>query len=324
LKYTQSAYDKAQSVLSQRRKDSAAEVERRERYVYENLPEIRPLKATVRNSYFELVKIVASHDPNAAESAKLIRDQNLSTQRHISELLQQLTGDPDYLKPKYVCPKCRDVGFIEGVRCGCMEELLRRFTVEELNANSTIALRDFSEYNPLYYEEGEKRARMNEYQRYFIDYCNHFPKGCRSMLFMGQTGLGKTFMSACIAKSLSEKGFITAFGSVSDFLRKIENEHFGRSEGGTLDTLLTADMVIIDDLGSEFSGAFYESALYNIINGRINLHKPTIISTNLTEAQFGARYNERISSRVFNEFMPIFFVGRDIRQQRADRLYGKK
>jgi DNA replication protein DnaC len=144
------------------------------------------------------------------------------------------------------------------------------------------------------------------------------------MLFMGQTGLGKTFLSSCIAKAIAEKGYAVAFGSISDFLREIENEHFGRTEGNTLDALLNADIVILDDLGSEFSGTFYESTIYNIINGRINLKKPTIISTNLTQSQLNLRYNERISSRVFNEFMPIMFVGKDIRQKKASKLFGGK
>jgi DNA replication protein DnaC len=324
MKYTVSAYDKAEAVLSQRRKDSRDELSRREAYANEHLPEIKSLRDVVRNTYFELVKIVASHAPDAKERAEKVRDENLNARRRIAIMLTDLTGDPDYLKPKYVCEKCRDMGYVEGIRCDCMEELIKKYTVEELNASSTVMLHDFSEYNPAFYPDGENRERMNEYFRYFKSYCEHFPHGCRSMLFMGQTGLGKTFLSSCIAKAIAENGYTAAFGSVSDFLRKIENEHFGRSEGNTLDTLLAADLVIIDDLGSEFSGAFYEATIYNLINGRINLRRPTIISTNLTEAQFNARYNERISSRVFNDFMPIMFVGKDIRQQKANRLYGKK
>lgn len=322
MKYTQSAYDKAAAAISQRLKDRETEILRRENYIYEKLPEVRRLRASIKNTYYELVKIIAAHTPEAEQAAKLVRDKNIATQQRISMLVGDLTGDPDYLNPKYVCSDCKDTGFIDGARCHCFEELLRSYTVKELNEQTTISLHDFSEFRPDFYEEGENRRRMNEYCRYFIEYCKHFPQGCRSMLIMGQTGLGKTFLSSCIAKAIAAKGYAVAFGSVSDFLRRIENEHFGRTEGNTLDALLAADIVIIDDLGSEFSGAFYEATIYNIINGRINLRKPTVISTNLTESQFNARYNERISSRVFNEFMPIMFVGKDIRQQKASRIYG--
>lgn len=322
--YSQNVYDKAAETLSMRRKTAAADLESRERYVYEKLPEVKQMQAAVRNTYFELVKIIASHTHDAESAAKLVRDKNLATQKRIETLVGDLTGDPDYLKPRYTCPDCEDSGFRDGVRCRCFEELLKKYAAEELNERSSIALHDFSEFRPDFYAEGEERRRMTELCRYFINYCEHFPKGCRSMLFMGQTGLGKTFLSSCIAKAVAAKGYAVVFGSTSDILRAIENEHFGRAEGGTLDALLEADLVILDDLGSEFSGAFYEATIYNIINGRINLKKPTVISTNLDESRFDSRYNERICSRVFNEFMPIRFVGKDIRQLKASRLYGKK
>ncbi len=156
----------------------------------------------------------------------------------------------------------------------------------------------------------EKMAQSLEYcQNYVKDFSENSP----SLFFCGETGLGKTFLSSCIAKALLEKGVKVVFGSIIDFLRRIENEHFGREQGNTIDTLIDADLVILDDLGSEFRTSFTESAIYDIINSRINLGKPTIISTNLTTDELNEDYNERIVSRLTGCFHPIKFLGKDIR-----------
>lgn len=323
MKYTQKTFDKAEAVLSQRRKDSAADLERRRKSVYAEMPEVKTLENKIQSSYFELVKLVANHEPNAKSAAEIVRDNNLATQARITMLVKNLTGDADYLKPRFVCEKCRDTGYIEGVRCSCFEDLLRTYAAEELNESSTIALRDFAEYRPEFYPEGDPRKHMNQIYSYLLKYCREFPRGTRPMLFIGRTGLGKTFLASCMAKKLASDGFSVAIGSVSDFMRKIEDEHFGRSEGNTLDTLLQADFVIIDDLGSEFSSPFYEAAFYSVINGRINQKKPTVITTNLTKAELNNKYNERICTRLLNEFLPIQFVGNDIRQQKMENRLTK-
>ena len=128
-------------------------------------------------------------------------------------------------------------------------------------------------------------------------------------------------MSSILTKQLTENGFNVAFGSILDFLRAVENERFGRSEGDTLSILIGADLLILDDLGSEFQTAFNESALYDIINSRINLDKPTIISTNLSVSELNGRYNERIVSRITGCFEPIPFLGKDIRHVKRQFQY---
>lgn len=317
MKFSKTAFDKAEAELSERRKRSEQQLEARRKYAYERMPELKILDKSMRNSYFELVQIVAKHDPNAEEAVRLVKKKNLATRQRYERLLKTLTSDSNYLKPQHICPKCGDSGFVEGIRCECFNDLLKKYTVQELNESSTIKLHDFSEFNENYYVAGENREQMKRFLAYVMNYCERFPLDRRSMLFMGQTGLGKTFLSSCIAKRIAERGYIVAIGSASDFLRKIENEHFGRAEGATLDMLTQADCLIIDDLGSEFTGTFYESTIYNIINNRINTNNPTIISTNLKSEQISKRYNERIASRILNEFTPFVFSGKDIRQQKS-------
>lgn len=321
MKYTYDALLKAEEVLSERRDRSEKELAERERYVYSMLPEVKEMRESLSGSYFELIKIIASHDENAERSAQIVKEKNLLTQERIGILVGDLTGDSAYLEPRYICEKCKDTGYAEGERCGCLLELLKSFTVQELNEKMTIELHDFSEFDPSYYENAADRERMTKWLDYLKRYCEDFPNDKSSLLFSGATGLGKTFLSACMAKALAERGYEAAFGSAYDFLRRIENEHFGRADGNTLDALINADIVIIDDLGSEITSPFYEAVLYNLINSRINLRKPTVISTNLSVQQLGQRYHDRIASRLLGGFLPLMFSGKDIRQQMAQRRF---
>lgn len=323
MKYTHDAVIKAEQQLADRRRRSEEELAERERYVYSKLPEVKDMRESLSGSYFDLMKIIASHDPNAAESAQIVSEKNLLTQKRIGILVGDLTGDSAYLEPRFVCEKCRDTGYIEGERCECLLELMKSFTVQELNDKMTIEPHDFSEFDPSFYENGADRERMVKWLDYLKRYCAEFPGDKSSLLFSGATGLGKTFLSSCMAKALAERGYEAAFGSAYDFLRRIENEHFGRSDGSTLDALIDADMVIIDDLGSEITSPFYEATLYNLINSRINLCKPTVISTNLSMQQLGQRYHDRIASRLLGSFLPVMFSGKDIRQQIVQRRFRK-
>lgn len=323
MKYTNDAVLRAEQTLSERQQRSEEELAERERYVYSQLPEVKDMRESLSKSYFELMRIIASHDPEAARSAEIVKEKNLLTQKRIGILVGDLTGDPAYLEPRFVCEKCRDTGYVEGQRCSCLLELMKSYTVQELNEKMTIELHDFSEFDMSFYEDPADRERMTKWLGFLKSYCADFPNSKGSLLFSGATGLGKTFLSACMAKALAERGYEAAFGSAYEFLRRIENEHFRRAEGDTLGALIAADMVIIDDLGSEMSLPFYEATLYNLLNSRLNLGKPTVISTNLTMQQINQRYHDRIASRLVGSFIPMLFSGKDIRQQMAQRRFDK-
>lgn len=325
MKYTENAAALAEKELAARR--TAAEEEQlcRETEIAEKMPEIGTMRKSLREDYLSLIKLVASHDGSAAEQAKAVRDKSLETQKRIAIMLESFTGDPEYLTPRYTCPKCNDTGYVEGVRCECLETLLRKYTLEELNRNSAIRLHDFSEFREDFYPEGEVRERMVKNRNMLMNYCRDLSELSRSMLFVGNTGLGKTFLSACVVKALSEEGIHAAFMSAFDMLRALEDDQFGRTANNTMEKLLTAQLLVIDDLGAEPPGSkYYESYLYNVINGRLNRSLPTIISTNLTPEKLKERYHNRIASRVLSEYLPVVFRGADIRQQKAAAERGKK
>ena len=200
-----------------------------------------------------------------------------------------------------------------------MTELLTKYTIEELNEFCTLKLHTFDEFRSDYYPERdsdgeEPRKRMELVYRNCIEYAKDFRQDSDSLFFYGKTGLGKTFLSSCIASELMKKGYSVVFFSIPSLFTKLEDEHFGRADTKTMELLLSADLVILDDLGSEFKTQFTESKLYEIVNGRLNLDKPVILSTNLSVGELQKMYNERIISRIIMQYAPMKFLGSDIRQ----------
>ncbi len=320
MKYTHNAVVLAEQTVAERRQRALETAEQHEQYIYENLPEVKLMKTQLAHTYQTLVRIIAHREKNAAELSEQVKQRNLETQKRIEILVEGLTGDPNYMKPKFTCEKCKDTGIIEGERCECLLELMKKYTIQELNAKCSITLHDFSQFDASFYETVDQQQKMRGWVDFLCQYCLDFPEDKRSMLMMGGTGLGKTFLSSCVAKALAERGYEAAFGSAFDFLRRIEDEQFGRTEGNTLDSLINAEMLIIDDLGAEQQKSVYEIYLYNIINSRVNLYRPTIVSTNLNPKQLEQRYHERIASRLMGSFIPIPFFGKDIRQKKMEKM----
>lgn len=318
MKYSKSAFERAEMTLAERREKAEREHKERLAEIEFNAPEISALNASLKNTNLELLKAISSgsKETSAKDIIMQIRDKNLETQSTIKELLKTCGYPEDYLQIKYYCNKCGDMGFCEGVRCECFDKLLIKYTTDELNENCLIKLHDFSEFRLDFYPDSgmiSPRKKMSEIFDYCKKYTNSFNINSSSLFFFGQTGLGKTFLSSCIANSLLKEGYNIVFGSILHLFRTIESEHFGRSDGNTLDIIINADLVILDDLGSEFQTSFTDSVLYEIINDRLNLNKPIIISTNLSMKEMNSKYNERIISRLTGCFTPLMFMGEDIR-----------
>ncbi|HPU58162.1 MAG TPA: ATP-binding protein, partial [Candidatus Avimonas sp.] len=163
---------------------------------------------------------------------------------------------------------------------------------------------------------------MKEIIEYCKNYAEDFDCNSPSLLLRGATGTGKTHVSLSIAKVAIDKGFGVIYGPVQKLLHKIEKEHFGRADGNSEDMMIECDLLILDDLGTEFSSPFYTSCLYNLINSRILDGKPTIISTNFNQNELMERYGEQITSRIIGNFVPLTFMGKDIRQIRLrDKIH---
>ena len=316
-----SAFTKAALEIESRRNKVFQTLELHKAEISKKAPEIDSLYNRILQTSIDLSKAILSRSDNIGKIIDELKNKNLENQLLIKVMLKEFGYPEDYLKAKFTCPICNDSGYVNGSRCQCFNELIKKYTVDELNESCKIELHDFDEFNLGLYSNipDEKsgiipRERMNEILIQCRNYVDTFSKNSCSLFFLGKTGLGKTFLSSMIAKALIEKGFNVVFDSINNFLIMAENDHFGRSNGNTVETIINADLVILDDLGSEFSTPFNNSTLYNIINTRINMEVPTIVSTNLSLSELNEKYDDRIISRLTGMYTPFRFFGTDIRQ----------
>ena len=313
------AYKAAKAELDKRRAIADEQLNIRRIEIEAKFPEISRLENNILNTSLELSKAICTHSGNINEIIDRIKNENLSNQRKIEMMLINFGYPSDYLKPKYTCERCKDTGFVSGIRCDCFNRLINKYQILEVSKNCHIKLSDFSDFRLEYYPNTvdsngiNPQDKMRVLKNYCVQYTDNFSNDSPSLFMLGKTGLGKTFLSSCIAKKLMLNGKNVAFDSVQNFLTKIQNEQFGREQGNTVEVLTDADLVILDDLGSEFSSSVFQSALYNIINNRINLEKPMIISTNMSLSELNEKYDDRIISRLLS-FEPLRFFGVDIRQ----------
>lgn len=331
MSYDRQTYEKAESVINSRRLSSQSENDRRQKEIEIKIPEIREINSQLSRTIVDISKLIISKKANIKESLADIKEKNLQAQKLVEGLLTANGYPADYLKPKYYCEKCRDRGYTEYGRCDCLLNLLKKYSIEKLNGQANLPDCDFNHFSLEYYR-GKKDADgddcfeiMKNIYEFCRNYAESFSLKSESLLMYGKTGVGKTHLSLSIAKAVAERGFNAAYGSIVNLLTIIEREHFGKvieeENMDTVNLLVNADLLVLDDLGAEFSSQFYESVTYNIINSRINLGLPTIISTNLTAAELQKKYNERIISRIFGEFSTLCLVGEDIRQ--IKRLNGE-
>ncbi len=252
----------------------------------------------------------------------ILKSENLALQEKRAELLVKNGLPPDYSDVKYECKKCSDSGF-EGLKmCACMREKLVFAGYESSGIGRLIQSKTFENFNPNAQPEGEVRENIT----LIYNYCKHYAESfdtsaCRNLLMIGATGLGKTHLSTAIAGRVISRGFDVVCETTQNIFGDFEYERFGKgygasdAEGKRTDKYFECDLLIIDDLGVEVTNQFTVSCLYNIINTRLNRGCSTIINTNLTKDELYRRYTERIASRLFGEFRPIAFMGRDMREQ---------
>lgn len=316
-------YAKAIDELSARRELAYQELERHTAEINKKIPEIGALQRELSGTNVKLAKIILEHPKDSKKAIDELRVCNLEAQEMIKNLLTAHGYPADYLTIRFACPKCEDTGFVAGVRCECLQDILKKLAIEELNSVSPLQLCDFSSFDLFYFSDQKDptlgvipRETMTKITAYCEKYARTFSKSSASILMLGPTGLGKTHLSLAIAKQVILKGYQVLYCTAQDILRSIEREHFSREivEDKTLKTVLEADLLILDDLGAEYQTAFNTATVYNIVNTRLNFGRPTIINSNLTSQELEERYTERVISRLLTQYTYLRFVGEDVRQ----------
>lgn len=317
-------FEKVHDELARRRQKAAAENDARIKEINEKLPQIREVNDVIYNTGKDLIRMISSGRLTPEQTQEKIRhmhSNNISAQEMSKRILTANGYPADYLELHYVCPKCHDSGYIRSNFCDCFMKLYAKYSTEKLNEKSKITLKSFDSFRLSYYRNDDYYT-MKRIFDFTKNYAETFTPKSGSILMFGETGLGKTHLSLAIASSVLEKGFSVVYDSIINILRTIEKEHFSREHSTELtDIILNADLLIIDDLGTEYESPFYNSTVYNIINTRINANLPTIISTNLGFEGIKKRYESRVVSRITTLYQCLEFKGEDVRmQQRQERL----
>lgn len=317
--YSREIYDKANEILSRRRQKAFYDAERRRDEIYTKLPQVREIEKQLSKTGFSAAKAVVSGKDTKTELLKL-RDENLRLQGELKTLLLNNNYRPEDLEEQYQCSMCSDKGYIDGKMCSCMKILLRDVAFNELNSLSPLSLSSFETFSLDYYDNTPNssgcvpRTRMGNIYNFCKDYAENFRPVNKSILMEGGTGLGKTHLSLAIARRVIERGFGVIYASTPNILAVLEREHFSRdAERKTLRHLESCDLLILDDLGTEFSTHFTSSTVYNLLNTRMAREKATIVNTNLSIYELKKTYSDRLVSRIAGEHIYFEFIGEDVR-----------
>ena len=297
---------------------SLAEDERRRRVAYARIPELRQIDTRLT----ELVGEVTSSVLGGGRPIGDIRAESLELLGQRAELLAENGFAPDWLDGAWDCPDCQDTGYVEGRMCHCLRALYDRQRTKDLSALLKLGSESFETFDLSYYDGVPgARKQMEEIYGMCLDYAENFGPGSVNLLFRGGTGLGKTFLSACIARVVSGKGFSVVYATVVEAMAAYEDRKFRDDPDAEekIRRLQTCDLLVLDDLGTEMVTEFTKSALYTLINARLLGGKKTIISTNLSAAELERAYTQQICSRLTGEYQDMPFAGRDIRLIRKER-----
>ncbi len=305
-----------------------AEADARREEVYAQIPELREMDRRLSSFGLRIMQTALSGGDTEAQIAAL-RAENERIQAARAALLRQNGFPPNYTEPQYECTKCRDTGYV-GIRmCECMRMRLIEAGKSSSGLSALLAKQSFENFSLDFYRQNATEYRIMEHNfQTVVQYAEQFTLAAgqpspKSLLFLGGTGLGKTHLSTAVACRVIERGYDVYYNSAVGMISDFEFRRFGngvaQSDSDDTARYTECDLLIVDDLGTEVVNQFTLSCLYHVINTRLNLGKPTVISTNLTQDDLRRVYSDRITSRLFGEYLVIPFYGFDIRKQKLKK-----
>ena len=286
--------------------------------LYSAIPAVKDIDGVLAGTGREIMGIITSGKEGTREKIEILKERNRGLLQKRAELLKSAGYPEDYSDIRYECDRCLDSGFVDHRMCDCMKKQLVLAGYESSGLGGLIRTQSFDNFSLEYYRGG---GANYENMELFVSALRKFAEGFsadtyRNYLLIGGTGLGKTHISTAVARTVIERGFDVLYVTAVSMLGDFEKKRFEHGEGGDVDRYYTADLLIIDDLGTEVVNQFTLSCIYDVINARINNRKCTFINTNLSRKDIESKYNERITSRLFGEYYPILFSGTDVRRQK--------
>ena len=307
------------------KRENGARHARRVEEVYAKCPRVHVLDQELRHAVIEVIGAALNGGGDPDEAVAVIRDNNLALQAERALALATAGFPDDYLDHEYLCSVCHDTGYVGTEICSCLMMLYKDEQRASLSNLFKLGNETFDSFDLAWYDDTpdpvsgvSPRYRMEFVYDTCVDYATRFPKRSTNLFLSGGTGLGKTFLSACIARVVSDKGFSVVYDTAASVFARFEEEKFNKTGDlsaarSELKRYLECDLLIMDDLGTEMTTSFTVSALYELVNSRLVTGRKTIISSNLSSGELAARYSPQISSRVEGEYHVLNFCGRDIR-----------
>ena len=320
MAYSAEVLRRARARLAMAREDRESENREHLQNAYQQVPRLREIDIQLRATMAMAAQAAFSQGEDPQELLQEARRKNMLLQQERAELAA-LHFEESYLDDSPICDRCGGNGYIGSAMCECLRELCRQEQKKELTFLN-VGRESFEQFRLDFYPDRED-ARLGVNIRSVMEktfhtcrrYAQSFSEKSPNLLFSGDTGLGKTFLSACIARTVADNGYSVMYESAGHLFANLERAKFSGDETARResDKYLVCDLLIVDDLGTEMPGQFTTAALYSLMNDRILSGKPTIISTNLTIEEFEKRYNRQIASRLRGSYIRVPFLGDDIR-----------
>lgn len=320
MAYSTEVVSRARARLAEAKADRESENQQHLAQAYAKLPRLRQIDMALRRTMAMAAQAVFTQGGDVQAAMEQARDENLALQREREALVKE-HFEEGYLDDSPICDICGGSGYIGSNMCECLKELCRQEQKKELTLLS-VGRESFDQFRLDYYPDridpvmGHNiRAVMKATYETCRRYAMTFSNRSGNLLFSGSTGLGKTFLSACIARVVADRGYSVVYESAGHLFTKMERAKFSGDEQARKETekYTACDLLIIDDLGTEMPGQFTNAALYTLINDRLMAGMPTIISTNLNTEDISRRYSTQIASRLRGSYDRVAFLGDDIR-----------
>lgn len=320
---TNSQYDAIMREYEDRQSRNRHLLEERKAYIFEHVEGYRELSDSVASLSVSQGKKLLSGDESALGD---LRDA-ISRLTSEKQLLLAKAGYPsDYLSGIYTCPDCKDTGYINGQKCHCFKQAVIHLLYEQSGISDVLEKENFDTLSFEYYQ-GEDLERFQKTVSECRKFIETFDSDYHNLFFYGTVGTGKSFLSGCIAKELIENGHSVIYFSAAGLFEILSKNIFDyKNKDDTVDSfenLSDCDLLIIDDLGTEFTKNIAPSVLFSLLNGRHLNKRSTLISTNLSLEDVRNRYSDRVFSRITSHYNLCKFTGPDIRMLQK-RLQNRK
>ncbi len=320
MAYSAEVVKRARARLAQAKEDRESENRQHLAEAYRQVPRIREIDGELRRTMAQAAMAAFQQGSDGRELMEKVRLQNLELQQERAILARE-NFEEGFLDESPICDNCGGSGYVGTSMCECLRELCRQEQKKELTL-LTGGKESFSQFRLDYYPDridpkygASPRTIMERNFQNCRRYALTFAPSAGNLLFVGGTGLGKTFLSACIARAVADRGYSVVYETASHLFSKLEQAKFSPNEDNRREAekFTACDLLIVDDLGTEMPGQFVTAALYSLLNDRILAGKPMVISTNLNVDEMSRRYSPQIASRLHGGFQRLTFVGEDIR-----------